>query len=91
MKPLLFRCEYCNFTGKEKEVKEHEEKCLYKYNEKTCLTCKCKTRIVSAKEGNGLRVLCSNGIEVPRNNVLAPCPAYEMEDQITHCLNLFNW
>ena len=34
----IYRCEYCDVTGTEEEIREHEEGCFKNYNKKSCLT-----------------------------------------------------
>lgn len=70
MKPI-YRCEYCDVTGTEEEIREHEEKCAKNYNKRSCLTCKhCSTDGFS-------KIECKNGKEVPEGKMFERCPAYE--------------
>ena len=86
MKPL-FRCEYCDFTGIEEEVKEHEEKCIYN---RTCFSCKHKLKIENVKEGDGYNIVCDKAIEIPSNHIIEFCPEYEKEERKSDSLNKFS-
>lgn len=39
MKPV-FKCEYCNFIGTEKEIEEHEKVCINNPDVKCCQNCR---------------------------------------------------
>jgi hypothetical protein len=73
MKPI-YRCEYCDVTGTEEEIREHEENCVKNYNKKGCLTCKhCST--------DGLKtVKCKKSIEIPEGKMIEKCIMYEVGD-----------
>lgn len=71
MKPI-YRCEYCDVTGIEEEVYEHEKECPKNYNLKNCLTCKhCWT--------DGFRMVgCKKGKEIPEGKMMERCPDHEV-------------
>lgn len=71
MKPI-YRCEYCDVTGTEEEIREHEEKCIKNYNKKSCLTCKhCETDGIKS-------VKCKLGIEIEEDKYYENCPKHEV-------------
>ena len=71
MKPL-YRCEYCDVTGTEEEIREHEEKCIKNYKKKSCFTCKhCATDGVQS-------VKCKLGIEIEEDKYYENCPKHEV-------------
>lgn len=83
MKPI-YRCEYCDVTGTEEEILEHEEECVQNYNKKSCLTCKyCST--------DGFRqVKCKNGKEIPEGKIVERCPMHEIgEIEVVGFMNAF--
>ena len=73
MKPI-YRCEYCDFTGIEDEVKEHEDTCVYNYTKKSCLTCKHKDF------KNWKTIECKRDVELPEGKMLEQCVKYEKDD-----------
>lgn len=58
MKPA-YKCEYCDKVSSEDVIREHEEKCLYNPENKTCYT--CRNAIIK----NGTLYGCS--MEKPQN------------------------
>lgn len=74
MKPV-FKCDYCDFMGTEEQVKEHEVKCFYNYDRKSCYTCKHKS-YKNMKQYN-----CSQGVEMHENKIWEFCPKYEREEK----------
>ena len=73
MKPV-FRCDYCDFIGTEKDVKEHEPKCTENYTRRSCLTCKHKSY-------KGLNFTCVCGMEIPDGKMREFCPKYERKEK----------
>lgn len=72
MKPV-FKCDYCDFMGTEKAVKEHEPKCTENYTRRSCLTCKHAEQIWLLAN----KVTCKLGKEVPNGKMYEFCPSYE--------------
>lgn len=70
----LFRCEYCTEVGTEEEIQKHEQKCIYNYNRKSCLTCKHRV-------GNFLALECSDGKEIPGGNYIENCSSYTWDEK----------
>ena len=83
MKPI-YRCEYCDVTGTEEEIREHEEECIKNYNKKSCLTCKhCKTDGIK-------KVECKQGKEIPEGQMVERCPIHEVGDiEVTGFMSMF--
>ena len=72
----IFRCEYCDKMGTEKDILEHEEECLYNYTKRACYTCK-------HAEGKVLRYACKLGKEIPEGKIYTGCDEYEW-DEVDH-------
>ena len=70
MKPV-YRCEYCDHMGTEDEVREHEIKCYYNYNRKSCWTCKHRDH------SNLMMFKCLLGTEIPAGHMIEYCGKYE--------------
>lgn len=70
----LYRCEYCDFTGVEDEVLEHEETCYHNHTKKSCPTCKYK-------ETKGLNFNCTNGKDIPEGQMYVGCDKYEWDEK----------
>ena len=70
----IFRCEYCDFTGVEEEVLNHEETCLHNYKRKSCSTCEFK-------EIKGLNYKCTNGKDIPEGQMYTGCDKYERDEK----------
>ena len=83
MKPI-YRCEYCDVTGTEEEIREHEEKCIKNYNKKGCLTCKyCETDGINT-------VKCKQGTEIAEGKYCENCPKHETgEPEVVGIMNAF--
>ena len=83
MKPI-YRCEYCDVTGTEEEIREHEEKCIKNYNKKSCLTCKhCSTDGIK-------KVECKQGREIPEGQMYSDCSQHEVGDiEVTGFMKVF--
>ena len=71
MKPV-FKCEYCDYIGIEKDVKEHEPKCTENYTRRSCYTCKHRGY-------TSLSFTCACGREIPEGKIYEFCPKYERE------------
>lgn len=69
MKPV-FKCDYCDFMGTEKEVKKHEAECPENYTRRNCLTCKHRSY-------SGLGIKCAAGRDLPGGKMCEFCPKYE--------------
>ena len=84
MKPL-YRCEYCDFTGTEEEVKEHEATCIKNYNLKGCLTCmNCNTDGFSS-------ITCMAGRDIPEGHMYKDCSDYKQgEVKVTGFMSMFS-
>ena len=84
MKPL-YRCEYCEFTGTEEEVKEHEATCIKNYNLKGCLTCvHCNT--------DGFKTItCMAGREIPEGQMYQNCSYHKQgKVEVTGVMKVFS-
>ena len=81
---LIYRCEYCDFTGIEEDVLKHEETCNKNYNLKSCLTCKhCSTDGIKKME-------CKQGKEIPEGKMFERCPLHEKgTPEITGVMKMF--
>ena len=80
----IYRCEYCDVTGTEEEIREHEEECFKNYNKKGCYTCKhCAT--------DGFKkVECKKGKEIPEGQYFQGCPMHEAgEIEVTGFMRAF--
>lgn len=67
MKPI-FRCEYCEQMGTEKEISEHELKCQKNPENRSCMSC--------ANASGMTRIICSLGKEIPAFNCIIHCADY---------------
>lgn len=80
MKPV-YKCEYCNFIGIEKEVLEHQLTCIKNYDKKSCMTCKHK----------GFKSMyqykCACGKEIPAGQIYENCGQYSREEDCGPTLN----
>ncbi len=74
----LFRCEYCDFTGTDEEVIQHEEKCFHNYTKKSCSTC-------NHKETKGLNYKCTAGKDIPDGQMYVGCDKYEWDEKDHVC------
>lgn len=79
MKPI-YRCEYCNEMGTEDYIREHEEKCLYNYNKKSCLTCKHVER-------DKINYKCKVEKDIPKGQYYLNCDKYEFDEKSHSALN----
>ena len=70
MKPV-FKCDYCDFIGTEKEVKEHESKCTSNYTRRNCWTCQHNGGM---KDMHNLK--CDAGRDIPADSIIEFCPQY---------------
>lgn len=82
MKPV-FKCDYCDFMGTEKEVKEHESKCTENYTRKSCYTCQHRKFV------NLTQFHCKCGIEIPEGKIFEFCPKYERREKPIDFMDLF--
>ena len=83
MKPI-YRCEYCDVTGTEEEIRKHEEECIKNYNKKSCLTCKhCST--------DGFKKIeCKKGKEILEEKMYTNCSSHEVgEPEVTGFMGAF--
>ena len=71
MKPV-FMCDYCNFIGIEKAVKEHEPKCIKNYTRRSCYTCEHADSIYFLNT-----VKCKLGKEIPDGKIYEFCPSHK--------------
>lgn len=78
MKPV-FKCDYCNFMGTEEEVREHEPKCIYNYDRKSCYTCKHRNGLTKTKD-NEITYKCMLDKDIPFKSVYEFCPEYERKE-----------
>ena len=76
MKPL-FRCDYCDFTGTELEVKKHEPQCIFNYDRRSCYTCQYKG-ILNLKQYK-----CAQGREIPESHIIEFCPQYRRKTELS--------
>lgn len=72
MKPI-YRCEYCSHMGTMDELREHEEKCLWNYDRKSCETCKHKD------PNSFMRYKCLLGTEIAEGCLIEFCGKYEYD------------
>ena len=91
MKPV-FKCEYCSEIGTEEEIKEHEPKCRYNYNLKSCNTC---THKIFKNSKKGFAYECKKGRDIPEGQMYKDCELYEFKTN-THLFSefadcLFGW
>ena len=70
----LFRCEYCDETGTEEEIRKHEDVCLWNYNKRTCYTCKHACTSVT-------KVSCENGVELEAGKYMEGCRKWEHDEK----------
>ena len=70
---VLYRCEYCNETGTEEEITEHETTCLSNYTKKSCFTCKHRSGFTA--------MTCGNGKEIPKGKFFEQCSDYEWDEK----------
>ena len=70
MKPV-YKCEYCTHMGIEDEVREHEIKCYYNYDRKSCWTCKHRD------PKSLIRFECLLGTEIAEGRLIEFCGKYE--------------
>lgn len=80
MRPV-FRCDYCNFIGTEKEVAEHEPNCFGNYNKRSCCTCSHKGY------ANFKQYKCACGKEIPEGMEVRFCDKYERKEKSENPLN----
>jgi hypothetical protein len=74
----VYRCEYCDYMGTEDEVREHEIKCYWNYDRKSCWTCK-------HRDPNSLmRFKCLLGTEIADGCLIEFCGKYERDDDRKH-------
>ena len=73
MKPV-FKCDYCSEMGTEEEIKEHEIKCIYNYDRRSCCTCVHKnTRF----KNDNIIYECKADKEIPVGKIFEFCSSYE--------------
>ena len=77
MKPV-YRCEYCDHMGTEDEVKEHEIKCYWNYDRKSCWTCKNRDRSCMT------RFKCLLETEILEGHLIEFCSKYARDDNEVH-------
>lgn len=66
----LFRCDFCDFTGTEQEVSEHEKECAKNPTLKSCMTCKHCRKMITY-------VTCKLGKEIEEGKYIINCSYYE--------------
>lgn len=67
MKPV-FRCDYCEQMGTEKEISEHERECQKNPENRSCMSC--------ANASGMTHIKCSLGKEIPAFNCIIHCVDY---------------
>ena len=77
----VFRCDYCDFIGTKEEVEEHELKCIYNYDRRSCLTCK------HAKYKNLSSYECDADMNVPEGSIYEFCKLYEGREKPKYKFN----
>ena len=70
MKPV-YKCDYCGHMGTEDEVREHEEKCYWNYDRKSCRTCKHRD------QKSFIQYKCLLGVEIAEGCLMEFCSKYE--------------
>jgi sarcosine oxidase delta subunit len=70
----IFRCEYCTEYGTAEEIMKHEEKCIYNYNKKSCLTCKYA-------ENKFACINCQAGVELEQGKYMEGCSKYAWDER----------
>lgn len=70
---LVYRCEYCDHMGTEDEVREHEIKCYYNYDRRSCWTCKHRD------PSNLMKFKCLLGTEIADGHLIEFCGKYERD------------
>lgn len=84
MKPL-YRCDYCDFTGTEEEVKEHEATCIKNYNLRGCLTC------VHCNTDDFKTFTCMAGRDIPEGYMHQNCLYHKQgEVEVTGVMKVFS-
>lgn len=83
MQPV-FKCEYCDFMGTEKKVKEHELTCFDNYTRRSCFTCKHKGY------ENLHQLKCAVGREILKDRIWEFCPKYERRIKEETLADVFN-
>ena len=74
MKPV-YKCDYCDHMGTEDDVREHEIKCFYNYDRKSCYTCKHRDSI------SLVRYKCLLDIDIPEKHIIEFCGKYEQNEK----------
>ena len=74
MKPV-YRCEYCDHIGTEDEVREHETKCIWNYDRKSCITCKYRD------SKSLMKYKCLLGTEIQDGCMIEFCGKYEWDER----------
>lgn len=74
MKPV-FKCDYCEKTGTEEEIREHEEKCTENYTKRSCYTCEFRGRFTM--EERKIKYECAQGKDIPAGRIYENCELYE--------------
>ena len=72
----IFRCEYCDKMGIEKDILEHEQTCSFNHTIRSCSTCKHAENKIKKFD-------CKAGKEIPEGQKFINCDKYEW-DEIDH-------
>ena len=73
MKPL-YKCDWCDHTGTEIEMRDHEATCVYNKNLRHCFTCGLNSGAFGV-------VKCDKGIELPKGQYVRYCNLWEEKEQ----------
>jgi hypothetical protein len=88
MKPV-FKCDYCDKTGTEDEIKKHELECFDNYDRKSCFTCVHKE--LGTCTSNMLAYNCKLGKEIPEGKIFEFCPQYGRKEKTNLFSDLFGF
>jgi hypothetical protein len=70
----LFRCEYCDETGVEEEILEHEKTCLWNHTKRSCWTCKHAEKLA-------MNITCNGGVDLEKGKYMEGCSKYEWDER----------
>jgi len=73
MKPL-YKCDWCDHTGTELEMRDHEATCVYNKSLRHCFTCGLNSGAFGV-------VKCDKGIELPKGRYVRYCNLWEEKEQ----------
>lgn len=64
----LYQCNYCEKTGPESTIKEHEKGCVFNKAQHTCHTCGYRKGLTSFQ--------CKKGKELPKKSYMEHCDTW---------------